>query len=225
MGKILWGNGISRIRNKVGSVVYSDNHFGGFVRNLAIPFNPKTSKQNAIRAELRRLSQRFQTIGAQNIIDWNAYGASKAYFDRFGQPYYLTGQEAYCQLNMNLYMVGESTVDTAPTSEVFFALISPVLTATGGSSVSLAFDGPVPAGTAMIIDATDAESLGKTYLKKKKFIKYAAAAGTSPQSITTEWEAIYGSVPAANKQIKVFCRYIDTTTGISGPVETSVSQF
>jgi len=55
VAKIQFGNIVADARNSVGGVVYSRNTWGAYIRQKVSPVQPRTPRQNEMRANLAEL--------------------------------------------------------------------------------------------------------------------------------------------------------------------------
>lgn len=101
---------------KQGGIVWSRNRFGAYVRNRAVPVNPNTDRQVAIRNAVRSLSIRWETLLSQAQRDaWDTYASNVVWKNPLGQDVYLTGLNHFIRSNTQLVVDAFSPNDTAPT--------------------------------------------------------------------------------------------------------------
>jgi hypothetical protein len=162
----------------------------------------------------------------QAAIDaWNAAVASFPKTNVFGQSKILSGHQLYIGLNSQLAAAGAAAIGLPPTPTG-----APAVTSLSGSADSSAgtftaafAPDPVPADSALIIDATKQVSAGKSNLNSLyRQIDVEAAAAASPADIFTAYTAKFGSLVSGQK-IGLRARIVNTNTGeVSGAVTAEV---
>lgn len=120
---------VGQLSRSQGSTVASHNRFGSYFRNRTIPVNPNTGKQAAVRAQIAAFSAQWRTLSDAQRGAWTALGASMSRLDSQGQPYTLTGLQAFESVNRNQSTAGNATVTDAPTFVPPTALTLVTLTA------------------------------------------------------------------------------------------------
>jgi len=101
---------------KQGGVVFSHNAAGPYVRNRAIPTNPNTDRQVAIRNATSDLAILWNTVLTQPQRDaWDAYGLNVPWTNRLGQQIWLKGMNHYIRCNVPRLQWGIARIDAAPT--------------------------------------------------------------------------------------------------------------
>lgn len=100
---------------KQGGVVFSHNAGGPYVRNRAIPVNPNTDRQVAVRNAVRNLAIAWDQILTQALRDaWDVYAANVSWTNRLGQTITLTGLNHYIRSNTIRVSVGIPAINAAP---------------------------------------------------------------------------------------------------------------
>lgn len=213
---IVW----SDARGKVNGLVYSRNTFGVYVRNLASPVQPRTPAQENIRAALQNLARGWRELSNSQRAGWNELATQVSLTDTLGNTYHPTGEQLYCGLNLNLTLIGQSTIQNAPPAPVTIPTPSNVVvTATGGGTPALSVgwsNGSVDAHA--LVAATSTLSAGRSFIRPSEFrvIGHISGDGTTT-SILTEWQAKYGAPPnpAAGK-VAVRVKLVDPGSGFAG---------
>lgn len=101
---------------KQGGIVWSHNAGGPYVRNRAIPTNPNTARQIAIRNSVRSLAIAWANTLTQAQRDaWDTYGANVSWVNRLGQTISLSGISHFIRSNTPRLQAGLARVDDAPT--------------------------------------------------------------------------------------------------------------
>lgn len=214
---IIW----SDARGKVNGVVYSRNTFGAYARSLTAPTQPRTPAQLNMRALLQNLARAWRDLTEAQREGWRALAAQVSYTDTLGNQYHPTGQDLYCGLNINLTLIGADTINNAPAAPVLVPTPATVtVTATGGGTPALTVawtNGN--ANVDAIIFATSTLSKGRNFIAPSAFriIGTKPGTGTPAVSVLSEWQAKYGSVPAAGSgKIAIGIKLVDPDTGFAG---------
>lgn len=100
----------------VGSLVASRNRSGPYFRRRAIPVNPNTIRQQAVRSIFATLVNLWtSTLTASQRTAWDTYAANTPLVDGLGAPAYVTGQNQYVRSNVPRLQYFGTRVDDAPT--------------------------------------------------------------------------------------------------------------
>lgn len=100
---------------KQGGIVWSHNRGGPYVRNRAIPTNPNTSRQVAVRNSVRSIAIAWDTVLTQAQRDaWNVYATNVSWTNRLGESTSLTGLNHFIRSNTARVVSGIARVDVAP---------------------------------------------------------------------------------------------------------------
>lgn len=106
----------TQISGSSGGTTWSRNRFGAYKRNRSLPVNPNTSRQVAVRNNVRSLAIAWNNTLTQAQRDaWNVYGANVTWTNKLGQAVNLTGLNHYIRSNTPRLGAGLARVDDAPT--------------------------------------------------------------------------------------------------------------
>lgn len=100
----------------IGSMVFSHNRYGAYMRTRVIPTNPATAGQVAARNRLSSLTNAWLNVLTQPQRDaWTTYAANVPVTNRIGQQIFLTGLNWYVACNaLRLLEPALSDVNDAP---------------------------------------------------------------------------------------------------------------
>lgn len=99
-----------------GGIVWSHNRGGPYVRNRAIPTNPNTDRQVAVRNVMQNLSIRWQNTLTQDQRDaWDEYASNVSWMNALGQATSLSGMNHYIRSNTPRVLCELAILDDAPT--------------------------------------------------------------------------------------------------------------
>jgi len=105
---------VGQLSGKAGSTVASRNRNGSYFRTRVSPMLVRNPATEAVRASFTQNSQGYRGLTATQIQGWISLGAGITRSNSIGQPYTLTGLQAYQSVNRNLSTVGLDSLDTAP---------------------------------------------------------------------------------------------------------------
>ena len=107
---------ISQGSGSLAGLTFSRNRGGNYIRARALPTNPNSTLQQAIRAAMSQLAVLWQdTLTAAQRLAWATYGDNVPVINRLGQSINLTGQNWYIGCNSVRIQAGLARVDDAPT--------------------------------------------------------------------------------------------------------------
>jgi hypothetical protein len=197
----------------------SRNRFGQYLRSRAIPVNPNTASQGAVRSRLAANSAAWRGLTSGQRAGWTDLAASLVRSDSLGQSNPMQGNQAYISVNNNRVAVGLTPVSDAPAISTPVSLLTVTVTLTN-ASFSIAYTAtPLAAATYLMVFASPQRSAGRSYESDYRLIKVSAAAAASPLVVLTEYTAKFGA-PVTGQRI--FLSLVTTTLGFeSGPFNTS----
>jgi len=205
-------------RGKIGGHVASKNRGGAYLRTKVTPANAQTTSQNAVRATFTQLAQGWAGLTQAQRDAWNNAVAGFSRTNIFGDLINPSGINLYQRLNNNLISIGEAQIDTPPLpSSVGACVITSATNAVGAATMTLVFDGPVPADTVVKIFATAPMSAGKSFVKSEfRQIGTMPAAEASPFNVKALYLAKFGSQGEVGQKIFFKLLPINSTTGQAG---------
>lgn len=127
---------------------FSRNRFGPYVRTRAVPVNPNTAYQVALRAVFAALVTRWtETLTDAQRDAWTLYAANVPVVGPLGDPQYLTGQNWYIGCNTprlqakgKIALSSIDVVDDGPTTYDRGTFTTPTPTLSEASGLSTAFN-------------------------------------------------------------------------------------
>ena len=178
---------------------FSRNRYGQYQRTRAIPVNPSSSFQVAVRTRMAVNSSAWRLLTSAQRVAWADFGAMISRTDSLGQSYTLNGFAAYCSVNNNRVAAGDAVITdpliyTEPTA---LASITPTLTS---ASFSLAYTAtPLPASTRLFWYAGPQRTAGRSFEGDMRLINVTAAAAASPTNLLASYTARFGAPVTGNK--------------------------
>jgi len=225
MAKIKFGAMMVDARGKLGGHVFSKNRGGAYMRTKVTPSNPQSADQVAQRALLAQASQAWKALTEAQRLAWNSSVSAYATTNVFGDIVNPTGATLHTRLNINASLAGGSAITAPPTPVGVQTPEGLSVTATAGTP-TMELDwtsGAVPAGHAMIIEATNQMSPG-IYNANNKFriIGTLPASTTTGEDILSLYNDKFGALVAGQK-LFVRVKYIRASTGeVSQSILTNV---
>lgn len=195
----------------VGARTSSRNRSGQYVRQRAIPTQPRTPAQVAARASLADQSAAWRGLTDAQRAAWNAFAQSFTVTNSLGTTINLTGAQCFVKVNTVNVKNGVSAVTAPPALPSFLANTCTGVTATAGTP-TLAVAGVAPAsGTLFMISASPQLSAGVSFNGKYAYIQTSQTFTSGSMSLLTAYTAKYGAMIAGKK---VFVKIVQDQAGM-----------
>lgn len=216
--KIKFGAIVVDGRGKIGGHVMSKNRAGSYMRTKVTPSNPQTSYQSGVRNVFATLSAAWRSLTALAIAAWNSAVGDYKNTNIFGDVKHPSGFNLYQKLNNNLSQIGIAAIPLPLTPVAVPIITTGVLTAVHAGTIEVSFTtDPLVVASKIIISATTAQSIGKSFVKSEfRQIGILPAIVAHVSDFTTLYAAKFGSVPAAGKRIFVKLEQVVIATGQKG---------
>lgn len=115
MALLKFGGGITEMRGSIAGNVYSRNRYGAYARARTKPVNPNTGLQQAVRAAMAFLTDRWaNTLTALQRTAWNLYGSNVVMTNKLGESINLSGFNHYVRSNMIRKQTTTAVIDAGP---------------------------------------------------------------------------------------------------------------
>lgn len=191
--KVVQPFGAQTASGSMGGTTASHNRYGAYIRTRAIPTNPQTALQAAVRGTFANLSSRWPALTQVQREAWELYAQSVPRYDSLGRAVFIPGQTMYIACNSVRVQAGAAIIDTGPTTLTTLPLTPPTITITAGDAISVAFSAAdewtTPTGGGLSLFVTPAKSPAVNFCKGPYryagTIDSAATSPTSPQTIPT----------------------------------------
>lgn len=212
---------ITQASGSVGGLTFSRNRGGMYCRGKAMPVNPNTAFQNAIRTIFQGLSTAWNgELSAIERDAWDVYAENTVFTDRLGETIKLTGQSCFCQCNTPRIQAGMARIDAAPI--IFTQPSLPALTLIATASdqkLSVAFDDPdgwkTEVGSALLVYASRPMSLSRNFFAGP--YRYAGKIAGAVQAPTSPTLLDLPFVGAVGQRIGAHIRLVRADGRISMP--------
>jgi len=201
------------------SLTFSRNRNGQYVRTRAIPVNPSSTFQQAVRARLTTAAQDWRELTALQREGWATLGEQITRTDSLGQGYTLTGFQAYVLINNNRLAAADVKVSDAPAHLPPDPILSVTATITA-ASYSIAYTPtPLGAGEKLFASCSPQRSAGRNFEGDYRLILVSAAAAASPLVVFAAYTTRMGIPLVGNKIFTSVQRYLNGF--LSTPISTS----
>lgn len=204
---------------KLGGTVFARNKGGAYARNWVNPINPNTTRQQNVRTAFANLVQSWKNLSAADQQAWEDMAPQYPYINRVGEASEYSGQQLYLHLNMNLQVVGSTTLSSPLVPQNFTETqlngiqMELALGVLDTATVALTANGT--ADEAVIIEMTTSVGGGITKPAKGLFkqvqIETSAAAATNI-NVLASYQALYGD-PEEGANVWCRCWMINKNTG------------
>lgn len=200
--------------------VSSRNRFGQYRRTRATPVNPNSPRQSAARLALLSASQAWQELTDLQRQGWTYYADAHPRTDSLGQTVVLTGHQMFVGFYSGATAAGLTLPTAAPGAEPSLAPGLVIASLTSAAFTLTMSPDPVPAASAIVVEASPPVSPGKNFNSDYRLIQvFAAAADVTPANIFMAYTAKFGGLVSGRK---VFVRAkLCDANGPSGYVFTS----
>lgn len=225
MAKIKLGPIVGQISGSIAATVFARNRAGWYARTRAIPTNPNTDAQQAIRGLFSTVSQAWAALSAAQRAAWENWAAQNLITDVLGDQIQMSGHQAHQKLNTRLTFIGSAVITEPPIEAAPTGLTSITQTGDiGTASFDLAFAAtPLGANDKLWMRAAVINSAGiKYHTNLQRFTGVSAAADTSPFDNLAQITAKFGT-PIVGQTLHMQASVIDTLTGLrSGELHSDV---
>jgi hypothetical protein len=195
----------------VGARTSSRNRSGQYVRQRAIPTQPRTPAQITVRAQFANNSSSWRGLTQTQRNSWTAFGNSFTINNSLGTPINLTGNQVYNKVNGALNASGNASVAVPPALPSFVPNTVTGVSGTAGTQL-LELAGAAPAsGTQNMIFVSPQVSAGVSFNGKFAYIGNTGTFASGQYAITTLYQAKYGTLVAGKK---VFVKMVQSQGGM-----------
>jgi hypothetical protein len=199
------------------------------VRVKVKPKNPRSTIQQANRANFSTYTKAFRSLTAAQILGWNTVAAGTTLKDTLGNSYPPSGLQLYISCNRNLALLGLGPLSVAPTIKPSFPQILGV-----GSYATIANPSywqvwikiNVPVGsisTELVCRVSKPQSRSINFLSATSYRNWGNFAPQAGYFISWQSDATHGLVrPTTSQLVWAQVRLVDAATGYSSMPETAV---
>lgn len=195
----------------IGNQTNSRNRSGQYIRQRAIPTQPRTVSQIAARSRLTSQSAAWRGLTDPQRAAWNAFAQSFTITNSLGVTINLTGAQCFIKVNTVNLLEGVATVDVPPALPTFIAVTVTGLVATAATQL-LSATGTTPAtGTTYMFFCSPQVSAGVTFQGQFRYIASFTTATAGAFVLTTPYTAKFGALITGKK---VFVKVVQNQAGM-----------
>jgi hypothetical protein len=195
---------------KRGLNVSQAGQFGQISRTLAIPTNPRSPAQMAVRDNLSRVAASWRKLTEPQRVEWMAAASDVKSNSRLGQSGALSGFQLFAKLNCTLAQFGGDPVDTPPLRPQFEDLApkSLIITNTAGV-VALKLTCPTSPGENTIVRGSKPVSQGVQVCRDFRILGICPTPTAGASDITGLYTTRYGAPKAGTKVYVQVNQFVD----------------
>jgi len=193
----------SQASGSIAGMVFSHNLGGNYTRARAIPTNPGTDLQAAVRAVFGGLVAAWQSILTEVQREaWRTYASNVPLVNPLGEPIHVTGLNMYIRGNAPRINAGFDRVDAGPTEFNLGFFSNPVVTVSEATQlITVAFDTGDDwvgeDGASMLVQASRPQSPATVFFKGPYVLAGqidgdSGTPPTSPQTIAVPFPVVEG---------------------------------
>jgi hypothetical protein len=195
---------------KRGLNVSQAGQFGQVSRALAIPSNPRTPAQMAVRAILSQVSARWRSLEEAQRAAWVAAATEVKSDTRLGQSGPLSGFLFFSKINCTLAQFGQEQVDSPPAPPQFPTLAPQDLVVTNTAGViALKLTCPTSPGENTIVRGSAPLSQGRQTCSDFRVLGTCPAPAQGSADITSLYTARFGEPPVGKKVYVQVNQFVD----------------
>lgn len=202
-----------QISGSLGSVVFSHNKGGAYMRNRVTPTKATSEYAVTAKARMTTASQAWQGLTDDQQTAWREWAKTNPIMNAIGQSRIVAGHVSYIRINILAIMCGvaaltEPPVTPAPGPLIYLALSADI----GAGTFDVTFQAtPLGATEKLMVWAALVDSKGIKYVENLyKLVTVSAAEQASPLDIQTAVEARFGTI-SVDQVLHVNCQIIDQT--------------
>jgi hypothetical protein len=193
---------VGTLSGKLAGTVYSHNRWGGYIRQLVMPTQPRTEYQQDQRARVASCAERWHDLTASDRLQWAGFASQIVRSDRMGQPLSYNGFTAFMLVNTERVFVGAVMKDDPPITwgglqpegivfNVHASTMSLTAVMAGGSSI-------VDTGPSYLIAwSCPWQSPGAMFARTWRAFSVQAQHTPFPVDLTVDYGARFGAIQAA----------------------------
>jgi hypothetical protein len=178
----------------------SRNRFGQYNRTRAMPTQPRTDAQLAVRSYLTNVSQAWRELTDAQRTAWSEYAAAHPRVDSLGSTIVLTGHQMFNGVNVLNMQAGIAIQNAVPDGTVLTAL-NPTVDDGTAAGLSVTVSDSVPVTDTIIVFASPPQSAGRSFIGDLRVVASLVGTATADQEVLTAADLTtkYGTLAAGQK--------------------------
>jgi hypothetical protein len=218
-----FGETVTGLRGTLGGITFSANATGPYAKRWRMPVLRESVRQTTVRANLSRYGTAWRALSSAQRADWDAWAADPAQerTNPLGEPYYLSGWQAFCSINQCRAQTAQAILSAAPTiakpsgptlTAAYFRVLGP------GAESYITFPTGQFTGLYLILFVAMSNSTGTLDASPNwRFIRYLAGA-TASVYFGTALNSVFGIIRVGQRGLARVSK--QTTEGYRGPETT-----
>lgn len=195
----------------VGKNTSSRNRGGQYVRQRAMPTQPRSAAQVNQRARLTTNSAAWRALTSAQQAAWIAFANSFTINNSLGTPINLTGAQAYNKVNCVNMLNGDAVVSTPPALPSFVACtVTALVTVAATPVIKLSGTSPA-AGTKYMMYLSAQVSAGVNFMNNWRYLQTFTVATAGAFDVTTAYTAKFGALIVGKK---IFAKVVQSQAGM-----------
>lgn len=203
------------------STVASRNRFGQYNRTRAMPIQPRTDLQVAVRAALAAASQAWRGLTDAVRAAWATYSDSTPTLDSLGQTIFPSGHQRFVGLWLSHVQAGLVLPAAIPSAAPPAAPVIGDVTLAAAGAGDAAVTGALSATLVMIVSCSPQVSPGISFNGDYRFLQSFTALAAGLVDFSAAYIARWG-VPVTGRKVFFRFRLVSTTGGVSAPTDVPV---
>lgn len=228
MARVTYGALITELAGSIGGITFQRNSSGSIARlKPNMPVN-STAPQQLQQNKLSQLISQWPSLSSADKLSWETFAGLHNHVNEFSDVKHLSGFQWFMSCNLNLLIVGESVITTAPAWIVLAAPGIFTLSA-DANNFDITFAAPyVPATDYTILYFTPPLRQSSMGMRKSTFYAgpvvitgtlYIALEVLYASAFNVTWSNIFTS---ANCSIIVRIKQIQELTGLASPYTSAI---
>jgi photosystem II stability/assembly factor-like uncharacterized protein len=213
---IKFGSIITEGVGKLGGSTITKSRSGIVFKNKMSRVNSCSEIQVTMRQRITLLSKAWSQLLESQRTSWNIATTYYPQRNYFGDTVYLSGYNLYLKINLQLLLIGQSVIDTAPVRGAYVSIESASALAYNSLNyLFLSFSPTVPTDFNYKIYASPGLSPGKNYcLSPYRFLGILPANTTSYYDLSTLYLSKIGYIGFVGQRIFIKIIPVNQSTGI-----------
>jgi hypothetical protein len=224
MAKIRPGSIVGNIRGSIGATTYSQNRYGMYCRNRAIPTKVRNGYTERIRDAFSAVSQSYQLLPYEVKEQWRTWAQSNPVRDKFGEVQVLSPSAAFIKLNTRLVFLGQDINPYPPGKGAPPALAGIGIDTVDEENIKInTTPDTLETGQVLAIYGYVTDSAGQAYIENRlRFLTSVSKLTSAPINVKPFIEAKYGTLQK-DWYVWIRCYVVDIENGQrSGPASIAI---
>ena len=224
MARVVYGQGVSDFKGRIGGTVFSRNPSGSYARNINHPAYKATSRRVNNIPDFNTITQLWFELVVEWRLAWDAFAAGHTWTDSFGIVSHPTGLNIFISINSRRIAMGLTPFSYPPAYSATPAATTFIMNYLESGYNILRDANWANTDLVTVVNVTPPMSRGSRYFKNKirqiAILPHPQAEWTCIQSdLDNYFGCVYPEAfvyPAQNISLAVWIYHIKKSTGIIG---------